>query len=143
MHVESTIKAFRLAESTGYSHPWWLLVLANSAIAFMVAFVVLKDVKLYRFSPIATELGAMTYPLYLLHAHIGYVALSRASEHTKGLIAVTTFVMMLLVSWAIVRWWERPIQQRLRMYFARRRATVPTAARSEFRETRRPPTLQG
>ena len=38
-----------------FSHPWWLLVLANSAIVFMVAFVVFRDVKLYRFSPIAAR----------------------------------------------------------------------------------------
>ena len=84
----------------------------------------------------------MTYPLYLLHAHIGYVAMSRATEHTKGVVAVAMFITMLLVSWAMVRWWERPIQQRLRAYFARRRTPVPSVARSEFSETRRPPTFE-
>ena len=61
--------------------------------------------------PYAAAIGALTYPLYLLHAHIGYTLLSQfgSREHPYvSVFAVLTIVMAL--SWSVAIFVERPVQ---------------------------------
>ena len=127
MHLQAAWKADRLIEATGHAHPWWLLVLINSAMVAGVAVLVFKEFRLWG-GAVSAEIGAMTYPLYLLHAHLGYVALSRASDATKWFVATGTFAAVLLLSWFIVRYWERPLQRRIRALFARSADRPPVLA---------------
>lgn len=71
-------------------------------------------------------LGAMSYPLYLLHMRIGYLFFSWG-ERLPGLsIYFATLTWVLLMSWVVYSWGERPVQQWLRA-----RLREPTASPSE------------
>jgi len=56
-------------------------------------------------------IGGLTYPMYLLHQHIGYMLLSRfeGAATAPQLIAATTLAVM-TTSWLIWRYIERPAQ---------------------------------
>lgn len=58
--------------------------------------------------------GALTYPLYLLHQNIGYVLLDElapiAGKHAAVLLVVAS---MLLASWAVQRFFDRPARKGL------------------------------
>lgn len=52
--------------------------------------------------PAATFLGAITYPLYLVHAHIGYMVLSRfASPEHRVLSYAGTIAFVVFLAWLI------------------------------------------
>ena len=66
-------------------------------------------------SPIVLMLGGLTYPLYLLHQNIGYVAIARIFPAVgKWPAVVLVTVAMLIVSWTVWRFWEKPARQRIR-----------------------------
>jgi len=55
--------------------------------------------------------GALTYPLYLVHAHVGYMALSMfATEKDKWLVYPAVVACMLLVAYVLHRVIERQFQ---------------------------------
>ncbi|MCJ1677718.1 acyltransferase [Streptomyces sp. APSN-46.1] len=64
-----------------------------------------------------TVAGALTYPFYLVHEHLGWVVIE-ALHRRAGLSAPVTFaltvVFMLCLAWAIHRLVERPFGPRLR-----------------------------
>jgi peptidoglycan/LPS O-acetylase OafA/YrhL len=52
--------------------------------------------------PMATTLGAMTYPVYLIHAHIGYMIISKfATEENKWLVYALTFMIVCSIAFII------------------------------------------
>lgn len=60
---------------------------------------------------IATSIGALTYPLYLLHQNIGYAAFTHFSEdYGRSQVAVLLIGTILLISWMIGQWFEPPIR---------------------------------
>ncbi len=88
-------------------------------------------------SPMILMLGGLTYPLYLLHQNIGYVAIREFSQLTGpyGAFFVVTAIM-LLASWAIWRFVETParkiilsrlmpVAERVSKRFPRKSAMVP------------------
>ncbi|WP_274629039.1 acyltransferase family protein [Arvimicrobium flavum] len=97
----------------GVAAPLLGLVAANIAIhALLVAAIVLRD----RVASTATvlALGSLTYPLYLLHQNIGYVAIgSLAPKLGAWTAALATLLVMLLLSWAVWRFVERPVRRGL------------------------------
>jgi peptidoglycan/LPS O-acetylase OafA/YrhL len=65
--------------------------------------------------PWFTTLGALTYPLYLVHQNIGWTiiyALREPLGHWLAALAATAIV--LLLAWLVHRWVERPLGPRLR-----------------------------
>ncbi|MCB1381887.1 MAG: acyltransferase [Notoacmeibacter sp.] len=66
-------------------------------------------------TPAVLAAGGITYPLYLLHQNIGYVAIN-AARPVFGANAATLLVAaaMLLISYAVWRLGERPGQRRMR-----------------------------
>ncbi|HSX96645.1 MAG TPA: acyltransferase family protein [Streptomyces sp.] len=74
--------------------------------------------------PWLTVAGALTYPFYLVHEHLGWVVI-RTLHRGVGLpSAVTfalTFVSMLVLAWLLYRWVEKPLTPRLRALLARSR----------------------
>lgn len=71
-----------------------------------------------RASPLVYWFGALTYPVYLLHQNIGYIALAAPVAawqaldfHLRVLLVLTAVVG---VSWMVNRWIERPLSKRLR-----------------------------
>ena len=82
-------------------------------VLFFVVFALFSGTQLSKARlPFARTIGLMTYPLYLLHAYIGYVVLSVVgSEETKWMAILAVVLVMLLVSFGVVRWFERPMQK--------------------------------
>jgi peptidoglycan/LPS O-acetylase OafA/YrhL len=57
-------------------------------------------------------LGGLTYPLYLLHQHIGYIILNRLDGLVApGTLVAGMIVTMLVISWAVWRFAELPAQR--------------------------------
>nr|WSW44080.1 acyltransferase [Streptomyces sp. NBC_01001] len=61
--------------------------------------------------------GALTYPFYLVHEHLGWVliaALHRRAGLPPGMVFALTVAAMLALAWAVHRGVERPLGPRLR-----------------------------
>ncbi len=100
-----------MLDNYGLAVPLGGLLAANVTIyALMIAAIGLRT----RLAPssLVLMLGGLTYPLYLLHQNIGYVALGKISPALGnwGAFAVVTAVM-LLASWAIWRFVETPARK--------------------------------
>ncbi|WLW58447.1 acyltransferase family protein [Streptomyces sp. YU58] len=71
-----------------------------------------------------TVAGALTYPFYLVHEHLGWVVV-RALHIGLGLPSAETFALtvlsMLLLAWLLNRYVEKPLTPRLRAALAKMR----------------------
>lgn len=77
----------------------WIGVLASMLIPRVAA------VRL----PSARTVGALTYPLYLVHARLGYIAMSFViTEANKWAVYPVVFVAALALAWLVHRWEELP-----------------------------------
>jgi peptidoglycan/LPS O-acetylase OafA/YrhL len=66
---------------------------------------------------IATTLGALTYPLYLLHQNIGYAAFTHYGEsHGRWLVGTLLIATLLLTAWILARWFEPPLRVHIRVH---------------------------
>jgi peptidoglycan/LPS O-acetylase OafA/YrhL len=90
------------------SIPFWGLMAANVTIySLLIGAVLLRDK--VRSTPFIFMLGALTYPLYLLHQNAGYVAIDWLRPIIgKWPAALVTAVFMLVASWMVWRLIERP-----------------------------------
>jgi len=80
----------------------------------VVAFAVLLPTLPVRPS-LAIGIGALTYPLYLLHQHIGYAAFARfGADHNPLLVAVCLLGALFLASWLIASNFEPPARRFIR-----------------------------
>ncbi|MEU8221363.1 acyltransferase [Kribbella sp. NPDC048915] len=60
-------------------------------------------------------LGALTYPLYLVHAHIGFIIFERLGDRVNHVLLVAaTMLLMTGVAAALHRFVERPLAPRLK-----------------------------
>ncbi|MEJ1105638.1 MULTISPECIES: acyltransferase family protein [unclassified Kribbella] len=60
-------------------------------------------------------LGALTYPLYLIHAHIGVIVFERLGDQVNHVLLVAaTMIVMVAAAAALHRWVERPLAPRLK-----------------------------
>jgi len=87
-------------------------VIIAALISFQ--FILMAGVGLGIFSsikgPVVAMLGALTYPLYLLHEVIGWVFLSRMPPKLHSLYGVMMVAcLMILVAWMINYFVERPV----------------------------------
>jgi len=87
------------------------LALANFAIhGLVIAAIALR--KVLPPTRTALALGGLTYPLYLLHQNIGYVAIDFAAPYTgRWPAAVLTTVLMVALSFAVWKWLEAPARK--------------------------------
>ncbi len=89
--------------------PWVIVAIYT---VFYLTFLIfstsrLGDIKL----PYSRKIGLMTYPLYLLHSEIGGLVLAGvATEQNKYVVIPVTIGAMILLSLAIVNYWERPLK---------------------------------
>ncbi|MFI2412469.1 acyltransferase family protein [Streptomyces sp. NPDC018947] len=71
-----------------------------------------------------TVAGALTYPFYLVHEHLGWVVI-RALHRGLGVPSAATFVLtaagMLLLAWLLHRYVEKPLTPPLRTVLSRSR----------------------
>ena len=95
------------------------LVIANFAMhAMLIGGVLLRG----QIGPsgLTLALGGLTYPLYLLHQNIGYLAINAAAPLVgKWTAALGCVALMLFASWVIWRYFERPVQRTLKTWLGR------------------------
>jgi len=118
------VHARELTETKGIYHSPVVVVLVV-ALCFGALFAVgwsrIQALNL----PGSRTAGALTYPLYLVHAHVGYMALSMfATEEDKWLVYPAVVASMLLVAYLLHRLIERPLQRQWFRFFG---ATVGAA----------------
>lgn len=92
-----------------------LAVATGAVVAFYLLFWLLisRRLDLSRFTWLA-QLGSLTYPLYLIHAHIGWVVYEHAGTLVnKYLLLGALLTGMLLVAYLINRLVERPFSKPL------------------------------
>jgi peptidoglycan/LPS O-acetylase OafA/YrhL len=69
-----------------------------------------------------TTAGALTYPFYLVHEHLGWVAVDKLHHRTDlpdTAVFVTTVLGMLVLAWLLNRLVEKPFAPRLKRLLAR------------------------
>ncbi|MCP5392769.1 MAG: acyltransferase [Sphingomonadaceae bacterium] len=92
------------------------IIVGAATAVFILAFLFFGQTRLKGLRlPGARRLGLMTYPLYLLHAYIGYVLLNRfATEANKVVVVCGMFAFMLFLSYSVTRFFEEPVLPRIR-----------------------------
>lgn len=97
----SSGKAASLTISKNVLHSDYVITLIITM--FFIFFLVLNTKKSASFKlPMAQTLGAMTYPVYLIHAHIGYMIISKfATEENKLLIYTLTLLIVCAIAFII------------------------------------------
>jgi peptidoglycan/LPS O-acetylase OafA/YrhL len=69
-----------------------------------------------------TTAGALTYPFYLVHEHLGWVVINKTTHHTSlspGVVFAGTALAMLVLAWLLHRLVERPLAPRLKRLLSR------------------------
>lgn len=65
-------------------------------------------------SGVAVTLGALTYPLYLLHQNIGYSVFSHyADMQNRWSVLAIYLIALLLICWLVIRFIDRPIKAKV------------------------------
>lgn len=87
------------------------LVIANVVMhSLLIGAILLRSYVMP--SALTLALGGLTYPLYLLHQKVGYIAINAAAPFAgKWGAALGCVALMVLISWAIWRYFERPTQR--------------------------------
>lgn len=74
-----------------------------------------------RSSPVSVALGGLTYPLYLLHQNIGYIALNWLTPYLgRCLAAAIITIALVALSYLIFAWIEAPLRRWLTLRLSRR-----------------------
>jgi peptidoglycan/LPS O-acetylase OafA/YrhL len=69
-----------------------------------------------------TTAGALTYPFYLVHEHLGWVVIDKLTHHTSlspGVVFAGTALAMLVLAWLLHRLVERPLAPLLKRLLSR------------------------
>jgi peptidoglycan/LPS O-acetylase OafA/YrhL len=104
---------------TGNSFDDWIV----AAICLISIWIVFKATRI-RSLPIPASVvlacGGLTYPLYLLHQQLGYVIFERAGAAAPRAVLVAAIVLgIALLSWAMWRYLERPMQRWVKQALSR------------------------
>jgi peptidoglycan/LPS O-acetylase OafA/YrhL len=98
----------------GVEYEPWII-----SLVIVAAFVIMALVAVRALQPLArpwlVTAGALTYPLYLLHAHIGFIVYERTGASVnRWVLLVVLVAVMCLAAHAVHRWVERPVAPLLR-----------------------------
>lgn len=98
-------------EHYGHSISTGRLAIANLVIhGLVIGAIALRNA--VPASRAALALGGLTYPLYLLHQNIGYVAIDFAAPHVgRWPAAILVAALMLVLSFAVWLWLETPARR--------------------------------
>ncbi|WP_350286175.1 acyltransferase [uncultured Croceitalea sp.] len=88
-----------------------IVIVAFSYLAmFLVAFGKLKTINKKGY----LRLGVLTYPLYLIHQNIGYIAMNYFSSMNKWVLLLLLTIITILISYLISKYIETPLGKSLR-----------------------------
>lgn len=87
-------------------------VICSMILIYFCLFLLQSHAKIRSINiPLSYRVGALTYPIYLLHAHIGYMVLSRyASNETHGFFVCVMIASIIATAYAI----NRIVEERMR-----------------------------
>jgi peptidoglycan/LPS O-acetylase OafA/YrhL len=107
---QSIHKLVRLAPHTGGVFDDWIVAaICLVSVAIIFAATQIRRVPLP--TGLVLALGGLTYPLYLLHMQLGYVLYYRLAPAGAVAPVVALILGMMLLSWAVWRYLERPVQR--------------------------------
>lgn len=90
-------------------------VLAIVVTIFAVLLLVALKKTQYLARPWFAVLGALTYPLYLLHAHIGFIIFERLGPHLNAAVLATATMLLMIAAAAAVHYLvEKSLVSRVR-----------------------------
>ncbi|MEV0369870.1 acyltransferase [Streptomyces sp. NPDC050636] len=123
----SVVRLWHSESATGFSYRSSAGIIAVVTIGFaLVAAVALGKLRWANWRWL-TVAGALTYPFYLVHEHLGWVVV-RTLHHDFGLPSYATLMLtvglMLLLAWVLHRWVERPLTPVLRRSIDPKRPTA-------------------
>jgi len=111
---------YRLVDRTAVQHPsgvtlnYWVSAAIVSAFFILLTLVALHKLTVVRGRWLVTA-GALTYPLYLLHQQIGETLIrSLDPQIPSWVLLVGVFAFMLVLSWLVQHYAERPLARRIR-----------------------------
>lgn len=85
---------------------------AVTTFHFVFWLVITRRLNLQRFTWLST-VGALTYPLYLLHGNVGFIVFRETTSLNKYAVLVALMAAMLLAAHLVHRYIERPLSKRL------------------------------
>ncbi|MDA0632869.1 acyltransferase [Nonomuraea sp. MCN248] len=92
----------------GVEYDPWVVVIVIAAAFLVMTLVALRALRQLA-RPWLVTAGALTYPLYLLHAHIGFIVIERlGGTMNRWVLLVALTAVMCLAAYAVHRWVERP-----------------------------------
>lgn len=98
----------------GASVPTHHLIVAN-LVMFGAVLIAIRYSGALRAGSLTLALGGLTYPLYLLHQNVGYVAIDALTPFVGRWAAAALVIFgLVLAAWGIWRLAERPAQWRLK-----------------------------
>jgi peptidoglycan/LPS O-acetylase OafA/YrhL len=107
------------ASGFGYRHT--SVIIAIVALGFAAVAVIALDRVRWAHWGWLTTAGALTYPFYLIHEHLGWVVIG-GLHRTLGLPSAATLpltiLVMLSVAWLLHRFVERPLTPRMRTWLS-------------------------
>ena len=110
-----------------------IIITAVVVAIFLVMTLVALRVTRPLAKPWMVTAGALTYPLYLLHAHIGFIVLTRlGATVNKYVLLAGLIVMMCAAAYAVHRLVERPLAPLLKRLLAARVPPPPAPAESRL-----------
>ena len=102
------ITANWMQQSYGTSLGWTALIAANVVIHLLLPAAIAAR-RFVPASPLVVMLGGLTYPLYLLHQNIGYVAINALSPIVGASVAALAALLGVgVASWLVWRYVETP-----------------------------------
>ena len=126
-------RAIGYAEAVGERYDVTYSPVVITAVVVLI-FLVMTFIALGVTRPLArpwlVTAGALTYPLYLLHAHVGFILFARLEgAFNKYVLLVGMITVMLVAAYAVHRFVERPLAPRLKRLLSKKepsaRAAVP------------------
>ena len=106
------LKGIEAYYKTSFSEYILIMVMVMSLALFLM--MSLRKIH-FRTTPLIRSLGAITYPLYLIHQNIGYSLLNLLSNHLNpyiNLLVVTA--SLVLFSYVLAEFYEKPIMIKLK-----------------------------
>jgi peptidoglycan/LPS O-acetylase OafA/YrhL len=114
-----------LEADPGEHVPTWPAVMLLALCFLLIAAVALGCLSRVRGRGLVT-VGALTYPLYLLHLELGGTVLHEWQRYVPAPLLVTSVTAaMLLLAWLVHRYVERPAAPLMRRALLREQADVP------------------
>ena len=128
MHTAGTNLTASMLRNTGRDVPAWVVMAAVTVVFALVLLATMSPVGRLS-SRWMTFCGSLTYPLYLIHEHWGWVTIAALHGRIGQLPAlVVAVVVLVLAATAIHLWVERPLAPRLRTAVRRGLAPSPATA---------------